>query len=76
MAQTMKWLPAILNYMMNARLNVLTCLAKFPNSDRYSRFVEGSIFLTLISKKQPAIITAGCIARVPFHTLALDSNGS
>ena len=33
MAQTTKWLPAILDYMKNAKLSMSTCLAQFPNSD-------------------------------------------
>ena len=33
MAQTTKWLPAILDYMKNVMSSISTCLAQFPNSD-------------------------------------------
>ena len=33
LAQTTKWLPAILDYMKNVMSSISTCLAQFPNSD-------------------------------------------
>ena len=36
MAQTTKWLPAILDYMNNVMSSISTCLAQFPNGCLYS----------------------------------------
>ena len=33
MAQTTKWLPAILDYMKNVMSSISMCLAKFPKTD-------------------------------------------